>query len=172
MVRLLAKVGLFVVVAILIAPTTALAGDAFLKLGITFDPDLGSFSNQWFVSVGSDWGFHPQGFWGLGFQGAYRNETEAGIEVTQVPANVFVNFKWKSEAESVRPYAGGGLGLISSYMKVSGFGESENEWFKDPGFQFMGGVEFNRKMAVELLGQKTFEEGSVWFWSFLFGLRW
>jgi hypothetical protein len=172
MARLWTKVVLFAFVAVLFTPTTSLAGDAFLKFGITFDPDLGSFSNKWFVSVGSDWGFHPQGYWGLEFQSAYRSETVEDIKVVQVPANVFVNFKWKSEAEGVRPYAGGGLGLISSYVKVSGFGESESEWFKDPGFQFMGGVEFNRKLAVELLGQKTFDEGSDWFWSVLFGLRW
>jgi hypothetical protein len=172
MARLRTKVGLFVLVAFLFAPTSSFAGDAFLKLGLTFDPDLGSFSNRWFISAGSDWGFHPQGFWGLEFQGAYRSESEGDIKLQTVPANVFVNFKWKSEAEGVRPYAGGGLGLISSYVKLSVGDESENEWVKDAGFQFMGGVEFNRVFAVELMGQKAFEEDSVWFWSFLFGIRW
>ena len=172
MAKLWAKVGVLAVVGILIAPTASFAGDAFLKLGITFDPDLGSFSNKWFVSAGSDWGFHPQGFWGLEFQGAYRSETEDDIKIVWVPANVFLNFKWKSEAESVRPYAGGGVGLISSYIKASFEGESEHEWVKDAGFQFMGGVEFNRKFAGELLGQKAFEDDAEWFWSVLFGIRW
>lgn len=153
------------------APTTSFAGDAFLKFGITMHPDLGSFANRWFVSGGSDWGFHPQGFWGLEFQGAYRTEEAAGITLTQVPANVLFNLKWKSESDSVRPYVGGGLGLLSSYVKIEGFGESSNEWIKDPGFQFMGGVEFNRQFVVELLGQRTFDTNAEWFWSVLFGIR-
>ena len=152
-------------------PTASFAGDAFLKFGITMHPDLGSFANRWFVSAGSDWGFRPQGFWGLEFQGAYRTEEAAGIKVTQVPANVLVNLKWKSEADAVRPYFGGGLGLLSSYLKVEGFGEETNEWVKDAGFQFMGGVEFNRKFAVELLGQRTFDTNAEWLWSVLFGIR-
>jgi hypothetical protein len=172
MARLWTKVGLFVLVATLFAPTTSFAGDAFLKLGLRFSPDPGSFSNAWFVSVGSDWGFHPQGFWGLEFQGAYHSETVAGIKVSEVPANVFVNFKWKADTEGVRPYMGGGLGLVSSYVTISAAGESEHEWVKDAGFQLMGGVEFNRKFAVELMGQKAFEEDTSWVWSFLFGIRW
>lgn len=153
------------------APATTLAGDAFLKLGITIDPDLGSFSNEWFVSVGSDWGFQDQAFWGLEFQGAYRSEDLGEVKIKQVPANVFLNFKWKSEAEQVRPFAGGGFGLISSYVRVEGFGGSENEWVKDAGFQFMGGVEFNRAFVVEFMGQRSFDENDVWFWNILFGLR-
>jgi hypothetical protein len=172
MARLWTKVGLISVVALLIAPTTSLAGDAFLKLGLTFDPDPGSFSDSWFVSVGSDWGFHPQVFWGLEFQGAYRSDTFGDVKIRQVPANVFVNFKWKSELVGVRPYAGGGLGLISTYVRASSPEESDNEWVKDAGLQFMGGVEFSRKLAVELLGQRAFEENAPWVWSFLVGLRW
>jgi hypothetical protein len=160
--KLTAKVGLFLAVAVLLAPANARAGDAFLKLGITFDPDLGRFSNKWFVSVGSDWGFYPQVFWGLEFQSAYRSETEGDIKVQVVPANVLVNFKWKAETENIRPYAGGGLGLISSYVRTSGFGESEHDWVTDGGFQFMGGVEFSRRFAVD----------STWYWSFLAGIRW
>jgi opacity protein-like surface antigen len=155
----------------LITPAVSLAGDAYVKLGITVHPDLGDFSNRWFFSGGSDWGFRPQAFWGIEFQGAYRSEEEGGIKVTQVPANVLFNLKWKSEEEGVRPYAGGGLGLISSYVKVEGFGDEENEWIKDAGFQFMGGVEFNRAFAVEFLGQRVFDDDADWFWSVLFGLR-
>jgi opacity protein-like surface antigen len=168
----LARVSILVVVAILIAPATSLAGDAFLKLGITFEPDLGDISDKWFISAGSDWGFHPQGFWGLEFQGSYRTETENGAKATWVPANVLLNFKWKSEAEEVRPYAGAGVGLISNYFKLSYNGQEESEWIKDAGFQFMGGVEFNRRFAVELMGQRIFEEGADWLWSFLAGIRW
>jgi hypothetical protein len=33
-------------------------------------------------------------------------------------------------------------------------------------------VELNRQFAVELLGQKTFDSESEWFWSVLFGICW
>ncbi len=154
------------------APAVTLAGDAFLKLGINTNSDLGGFSDRWFASVGSDWGaFGPQGFIGLEFQGAYHSTSEGGVSVKAVPANVFVNVKWKSEAEEFRPYLGGGVGLVSTYVKVSGFGVTENEWFKDAGFQFMGGLELNRAYVVEFMGQKVFESNTDWLWSVLFGLR-
>lgn len=160
------------VAVLMSAPTAILAGDAFLKLGINTNSDLGGFSDRWFASVGSDWGaFGSQGFIGLEFQGAYHSTSEGAFSVKSVPANVFVNVKWKSEAEAVRPYVGGGVGLVSTYVKISGFGESTNEWFKDAGFQFMGGVEFNRKWAVEFMGQTVFESEPDWLWSVLFGLR-
>lgn len=157
---------------ILVSPATSRAGDAFLKLGIIVHPDVGDFSDRWFVSVGSDWGFHPQGFWGLEFQGAYRSESAGDFSVKAVPANVFMNIKWKSEAEAVRPYAGAGVGLVSTYIRAEAFGESDNEWVKDAGFQMMGGIELNRSFAVELLGQRVFEEGAEFSWSLLAGLRW
>jgi hypothetical protein len=156
---------------VLASPASSFAGDAFLKFGWTFSPDLGGFSNSWLFSGGSDWGFHPQGYWGLEFQGSYRSESEGSFKVTTVPANVLVNFKWKSEAESVRPFAGVGFGLVSSYVKVEAFGESEHEWIKDAGFQFMAGVELNRAFVIELLAQRIFEEGAQFQWSLLGGLR-
>ena len=82
-----------------------------------------------------------------------------------------MNVKWKSEAEEFRPYVGGGVGLLSSYVELSGPGVSENEWFKDAGFQFMGGIEFNRQYAVEFMGQRVFESNIDWLWSVLFGIR-
>lgn len=156
------------------APTTTLAGDAFLKLGWVFDPDRGSFSNEWIVSVGSDWGFHPQGYFGLEFQGAYYSESTNdpfAVKVKSVPANVFANVKWKSEAEAVRPFVGGGIGLVSSYVKVETSGGEENEWIKDAGFHFMGGVEFSRRWVVEFMGQRIFDSDAAWEWSVLGGIR-
>ena len=156
---------------VLVSPAPSFAGDAFLKFGWTFSPDLGGFSNSWLFSGGSDWGFHPQGYWGLEFQGSYRSDSEGSFKVTTVPANVLVNFKWKSEAESVRPFAGAGIGLISSYVKVEAFGESEHEWVKDAGFQFMFGVELNRSFVIEVLAQQAFDEDAEFHWSLLGGLR-
>jgi hypothetical protein len=158
--------------ALLSAPSSLLAGDAFLKLGINLNSDLGGFTDRWFASVGSDWGaFGSQGFIGLEFQGSYRSRTDGGFNVKSVPANVFLNLKWKSEQESVRPYAGGGFGLVSTYVDISGPGVSDNEWFKDAGFQMMGGVEFNRKFVVEFMGQTVLESDADWLWSVLGGVR-
>jgi len=166
----------------LLSPTTLVAGDAFAKFGLFVHPDMGGFGNSWFISAGSDWGvFHEeQGFLGLEFQGAYHSESAGGFKVSEVPANVLLNFKWKAPSERVRPYAGAGVGLISSYVKVEAFGDSEHEWVKDAGMQFMGGVEFNRKFAVELMAQKVFagdsddifEDGSDLRWAVLAGILW
>jgi hypothetical protein len=155
------------------APTTTLAGDAFLKLGWVFHPDRGSFSNAWLVSVGSDWGVHPQAFVGLEFQGAYYTDTFMNsVDVKTVPANVFLNFKWKSDTEGVRPFVGGGLGMVSSYVRITSAADDDAEWVKDAGIQFMGGVEFGRRWVVEVLGQKAFDDLREWNWMFLGGLRW
>jgi len=166
----------------LLSPTTLVAGDAFAKFGLFVHPDMGGFGNSWFISAGSDWGvFHEeQGFLGLEFQGAYHSESAGGFKVSEVPANVLLNFKWKAPSERVRPYAGAGVGLISSYVKVEAFGDSEHEWVKDAGMQFMGGVEFNRKFAVELMAQKVFagdsgdifEDGADLRWAVLAGILW
>jgi opacity protein-like surface antigen len=172
MAKMWVRVGVLAIVAMLIAPTASFAGDAFLKLGIILSPDMGGFSNEWYVSAGSDWGFHPQVFWGLEFQGAYWSESEGDAKVEVVPANVFANIKWKAESEQVRPYVGAGVGLVSSYVRTKFGDESDNEWVKDAGFHFMGGVEFSRRFAVEMMGQKVFEDDTEWMWSILFGLRW
>lgn len=166
----------------LLSPTTLVAGDAFAKFGLFFQPDMGGFGNSWFVSAGADWGvfYEEQGFLGLEFQGAYHNESAGGVKVSEVPANVLLNFKWKAPAEKVRPYVGAGVGLISSYVKVEALGDSEHQWVKNAGIQFMGGAEFNQKFVVELLAQKVFEgdsadifaHGSDLRWAVLAGIRW
>jgi len=165
----------------LLSPRTLVAGDAFLKFGWFFNPDVGGIGNSWFASAGADWGifYEEQGFLGLEFQGAYHSESEGDVTVSEVPANVLLNFKWKSPSEKVRPYIGAGVGLISSYVKVEFLGESEHEWVKNAGIQFMGGVELNRQFVVELLAQKAFdgdsddlfEGGSELRWAFLAGFR-
>ncbi len=155
------------------APTTTLAGDAFLKLGWIFHPDRGSFSNAWLVSVGSDWGVHPQAFVGLEFQGAYYTDSFMDfVDVKTVPANVFLNFKWKSESEGLRPFVGGGMGMVSNYVRITSVEEDEAEWTKDAGIQFMGGLEFNQRWVIEVLGQKAFDDVRKWNWMFLGGIRW
>jgi len=166
----------------LLSPKTLVAGDAFAKLGWFFNPDVGGIGNSWFASLGADWGvfYEEQGFLGLEFQGAYHSESAGGVTVSEVPANVLLNFKWKSPSEKVRPYAGAGVGLISSYVKIEALGDSEHEWVKNAGIQFMAGVELNREFVVELLAQKAFDgdsndifaQGSELRWALLAGFRW
>lgn len=168
MMRRWAIVGALTAAVLLVAPTSTLAGDAFLKLGLTFKPDVGGFSDRWMIHVGSDWGVSEVVFVGLEFQSAYRSDPGR----TVVPANVMVNCLWKSEAEEIRPYAGGGVGMVSAYVKTEFLGDTEHEWNYNAGLQLMGGVEFNRKWVVELRGQRVLEEGTKFAWSFLGGIRW
>ncbi len=166
----------------LLSPKTLVAGDAFAKFGWFFNPDVGGIGNSWFASVGADWGifYEKQGFLGLEFQGAYHSESGGGATASEVPANVLLNFKWKSPSEKVRPYVGAGVGLISSYIKFEFLGESDHQWVKNAGIQFMGGVELNQNFVVELLAQKAFEEesGDIFEnpselrWAFLAGITW
>jgi len=151
----------------------ALAGDAFFKGGLLFHPDVGGIGDRWFVSVGSDWGVHPMGFVGFEFQSAYhRDSVPEVLSVTSVPANFFVNGKWKSEAERFRPYAGAGFGLVSALVRSEFLGISDTSYESHAGFQLMGGVEFNRKYLVELIGQRAFVDGAQFGWSIAGGFRW
>ena len=168
MIRRCAIVGALTAAVLLAAPASTLAGDAYLKLGLTFKPDVGDFADRWMIHVGSDWGVSEMVFVGLEFQGAYRS----GTGYTIVPANVMVNCLWKSETEEIRPYAGGGVGMVSAYMKTHFFGDTEHEWEYEAGMQLMGGVEFNRKWVVELRGQRVLVEHAEFAWSFLGGIRW
>lgn len=155
------------------SPQAALAGDAFFKGGLLFHPDIGGVGDRWFVSVGSDWGVNPVGFVGLEFQTAYHSDSVSGLaSVKSVPANLFVNGKWKSEAERFRPYGGVGFGLVSAIVRSEFLGISDTSYERHAGFQLMGGVEFNRKYLVELLGQRAFVDGAQFGWSIAGGFRW
>ena len=162
-----------VTAAALATPTTSLAGDAFLKVGLTMHPDVGGFTDRWFLSLGSDWGFADTGFLGLEFQGSYRSNAELGAAVVDsVPANVFVNGKWKADMDTVRPYAGVGFGMVSTYIRTEVNGFTSTEYVKDGGFQLMTGIELHRKWAFELLAQRVFLDGAQFYWSFAVGRVW
>ena len=154
-------------------PSSALAGDAFLKIGLTVHPDIGGFTDRWLVTAGTDWGFNDNGYLGLELQGAYRSNTAVGSAlVDSVPANLFLNGKWKSQMDTVRPYAGVGFGLMSAYVTTEVGGSSSSEYVKDGGLQFMTGIELHEKWVFELLGQKVFQDGSKFNWTLLAGVRW
>ncbi len=162
-----------VTAAVLAAPANSLAGDAFLKIGLTVQPDVGGFTDRWFVSLGSDWGFADTGFLGLEFQGAYRSNTVVGAAVVDsVPANLFVNGKWKADNDSVRPFVGLGFGMMSTYLRTELNGSSTTTYVKDGGFQLMGGIELHRKWVFELLAQRVFLDGAQFHWSIVAGRVW
>lgn len=162
-----------VTAAIVATPRSSLAGDAFLKVGLTMHPDVGGFTDRWFLTLGSDWGFADTGFLGLEFQGAYRSNAAVGNAlVDSVPANVFLNGKWKAETDAVRPYAGLGFGMMSTYVRTEVNGLTSSTYVKDGGFQLMTGLELHRKWAFELLAQRVFLDGARFHWSFVVGRVW
>ncbi len=167
-------VGLALVAAVVLAtPSPTLAGDLFLKVGLTMNPDVGSFTDRWFVSLGSDFGFADTGYLGLEVQGAYRSNTAVGpVLVDSIPANLFLNGKWKSEGETVRPFAGLGFGMMSTYVRAEVNGFTTSTYVKDGGFQFMGGIELLRKWVFELLAQRVFLDGAQFRWSITAGRVW
>ena len=158
---------------VLVTPSTTLAGDTFLKVGLTMHPNVGSFTDRWFVSLGSDFGFADTGYLGLEVQGAYRSNAQVGPAlVDSIPANLFLNGKWKSEGDTVRPFAGLGFGMMSTWVRAEVNGLSTSTYVKDGGVQFMGGIELHRKWVFELLAQRVFLDGAQYHWSFAVGRVW
>jgi len=133
----------------------AAAGDAFLRGGVIFAPrDIG-FEGRWRVGFGSDYpvNFTETIFVGFEIQtSAYRQDVaETTRTATLFPANGFINVKYKSGNIGVRPYGGGGLGLISTFVLLSG----GNDWSSEFGFHLVGGVELG-SFSIELQMQRPF----------------
>ncbi len=165
-------VATLVVVTLLWGPTHALAGDAYLKLGLTLS-DVGGLTDRWFVSLGTDWGFNDMGYLGLEFQGAYRSNAAVGNAlVDSVPGNIFLNGKWKGPRDRVRPFAGLGFGMMSTYVRTEFAGRTESRFVKNGGVQLMGGIELHEKWVFELRGQRVFLDGASFNWAFLIGRTW
>jgi len=144
-----------VVVCLALWPPAASAGDAFFRGGIIFAPrDIG-FEGRWRVGFGSDYpvNFGETVYVGFEIQtSAYRQDVaETTRTATLFPANGFINVKYKSGNIGVRPYGGGGLGLISTFVLLSG----GNDWNSDFGFHLVGGVELGR-LSLEFQMQRPF----------------
>ena len=150
----------FVLVAgLTLAGATAEAGDAFLRAGVIFHPrDIG-FEGRWRGAFGSDYAVNFDETLFIGFEvqtSVYRQDiTDSDRTATIVPLNGFVNVKYKSGNIGLRPYAGGGLGMLSQAFILSG----GNDWSSDFGFHVLGGVEFGA-FNVELQIQRSFESGA------------
>lgn len=133
----------------------ASAGDAFLRGGVIFAPrDIG-FEGRWRAAFGSDYpvNFSETVYVGFEFQlSAFRQDVaDSDRTATLFPANGFVNVKYKSGGIGARPYGGFGLGLISTFVLLSG----GNDWQNDLGWHAMGGVELG-SFSVELQIQRPF----------------
>jgi hypothetical protein len=134
----------------------AAAGDAFVKGGLLLHPtDLG-FEGRWRAAFGSDYSANFRETLFVGFElqtSVYRQDVNAdGPTATIVPANGFVNVKFKSSGLRTRPFGGGGLGLISRFQLLSG----DTSWDKNFGFHVLGGVEIGR-LVLELQLQRGFD---------------
>ncbi len=158
----------------LVLPQPAESGDAFLKGGIIFQPRDADFAARWFIDFGSDYPVNLTETLFLGFDiqaSVFRIDVAANQTATVSRGNGFVNLKYKSGSLGARPYGGGGIGLISSWVFVSG----STEWVNDMGWHLMGGIEF-RSIAVELMVQRAFgsdpDTGPDTEYSVLLGFVW
>lgn len=161
----------FVVLLMVLGSTSATAGDAFLRGGVIFQPrDIG-FEGRWRAAFGSDYAVNFGETIYVGFElqtSVYRQDViDSTRTATLFPANGFVNVKYKSGTIGVRPYGGGGLGLISTFRLLSG----NNDWESDMGFHLIGGVELSR-FSVELQLQRTFASGSEMTYAVYAGFVW
>ena len=140
--------------------TPAAAGEAFLRGGVIFSPrDIG-FEGRWRIGFGSDYAVNFGETLYVGFElqtSAFRQDVaDTSRTATLFPANGFINVKYKSGDIGVRPYGGGGLGLINTFIFLSG----ANDWKSDFGFHLLGGVELNR-LIIELQLQRVFSSDAA-----------
>ncbi len=147
---------------------SASAGDAFVRGGVIFHPRDLEFAGRWRANFGSDYAVNFAQTIYVGFEvqsSAFRQDV-AGSErtATLVPINGFVNVKYKSGSIGARPYGGGGIGLLSTFVLLAG----DNNWDKSMGFHFLGGVELG-SLSLELQLQRGFESGSEMTYAFYVG---
>lgn len=149
----------------------ASAGDAFFRGGLILQPRDVGIEGRWRASFGSDYAvnFDETVFVGFELQTSVFRQDVADTDATAtiVPGNGFINVKVKSGNLEVRPYGGGGVGLLSDFFFVGG----GTEWVKDAGFHLLGGVELGR-FSVELQLQRLFEEGADTIWTAYAGFVW
>ena len=144
------------------------AGDAFFRGGVIFHPrDIG-LAGRWRANFGSDYAVNFSESIYLGFEiqiSGFRQDV-AGSErtATLVPADGFINLKYKSGSIGARPYGGGGIGLISTLVLLAG----DNSWDNSMGYHLLGGVELGA-LSLELQLQRAFESGSDMTYAFYAG---
>lgn len=157
--RSLSALALLVLAMAVVRPNECSAGDAFLRGGLILSPGGIDSAARWRLAFGSDYPVNFDETLFAGFEGqlsAYRQDV-VGVDRTATffPANAFVNVKYKSGGLGVRPYGGGGIGLVGSFLLLSG----GNDWSRDLGFHVLGGVELGR-LGLELQLQRAFASGA------------
>lgn len=151
--------------AVVLSPANPVfAGDAFVKGGVILHPrDIG-FEGRWRAAFGSDYAANFAETLFIGFElqtSVYRQDlAEGGPTATILPANGFVNVKYKSTGLRTRPFGGGGLGLISRFQFASG----DTTWDRNFGFHLLGGVELGH-LVLELQLQKGFDSEIATEWA-------
>jgi hypothetical protein len=149
-------------------PGTA-GADTSIKGGFVLHPSERDFSDRWLMtfSLEKPLNIHETFFWGIELQSAFYS-IDMGRESAQVlPANGFLNVKWKADKFVTRPYAGAGLGMVTDFI----FAGEEKSWNRQIGIHFIGGIEYGRLVA-ELQMQRRFVEGDSFSYILLFGLVW
>lgn len=139
--------------ALLLTAVPAFAGDTFFKGGVILHPRDVGFEGRWRAAFGSDYpvNFSETIFAGFEIQtSVYRQDlTASGPTATVLPANGFVNVKYKSGSLGARPFGGGGIGLVSSLVFVS----NQTDWTNEVGYHILGGVELGRLvLELQVLG--------------------
>lgn len=158
------KIFFVLLLGCLCLPAISQASDGFLKGGFILHPSnvdtlLGnadiSLSDRWLVAFGSDYVAADQFSIGFELQTAYYSDDTFDPTIRTVPLNLFANVKYKGPFGGVRPYVGGGLGLISLF-----FNASDSEYIHDFGYHIMGGIELGREdgaaLVLEIQGQQKF----------------
>ena len=140
--------------------TPAASGDAFFRGGVIVSPSDIELEARWRISFGSDYpvDFAETIYVGFELQTSLfqQDVADSSRTATLFPANGFVNVKYKSGDIGLRAYGGGGLGLISTFILLSG----ANDWESDLGFHLVGGVELGR-LSVELQLQRPFSSDAA-----------
>jgi len=152
---------------------TSHAGDAFVQGGLIVRPSDVDVSDRWLIDFGSDYGVAPDRQVTLGFEiaTAYYTEDFGNETLHIVPINGWANVKYKVPLNGFRPFGGGGLGLISTYIRDGG-----SDYGKDFGFHLVGGIELGSitgaGLVLQIQGQKAFSNSDLPFtWIFLGGIK-
>ena len=150
---------------------SAHASEPFFKGGFILHPSDNDLSDRWLVAFGSDYVIAHQFSLGVEVQTAYYQTKLTSTTLRYVPLNVFANVKYKGPFGGVRPYVGGGLGLISTF-----FNAGDSEYIHDFGYHLMGGVELGHlegaAFVVEMGAYQAFSaDSNPFIITFLAGVR-
>lgn len=147
----------------------AAAGDAFFKGGIVFHPRVTDLADRWFLSFGSDYPLNlsETAFLGFELQTALYREPLGNETAYLLPANGFFNAKYKAPTFGARPFAGGGIGMVSTLTVVG----ADTTWSRSTGIQLVGGIELG-SVAVELRALRSLQTDAEFAYSLLFGFIW